>query len=149
MILAEAYERNQSLATQSSQAEIDVNPLLIKANRLLRPFHMMISRKIYEKESKIYFALINTADSNLAKMNSSWDANDLKYFKILVKAIQESEEDKTIPLTRAVNYRPQAVTISNAEQLINNWVSNMWLEEFNGTSIGLGVRYLIDMNLLH
>ncbi|XP_054167162.1 non-structural maintenance of chromosomes element 1 homolog isoform X2 [Oppia nitens] len=125
----------------TSEEEVTITETVVSAE--------VISRGPNETDGSIYYALINTADSEVTRLATNWSQKDLLYFRKIVDAIVGSD-NSSISSTKMLNIGRDdelKLVITAAERVTNKWIREKWLDEIDDGRVALGVRTLLEMNV--
>jgi len=133
--------------TESQLNSQKMTDFITEVNHMIRPYNMQISRGPNESDGKVFYALINNSDNEITRLSHQWTTKEIVFFRKLLAAIINSP-NHFITSTKALNIgREDNLSMTAAENLINRWSQQKWIEEITDGSISIGVRSLLEMNV--
>ncbi|CAL8247008.1 unnamed protein product [Lota lota] len=116
-------------------------------NSKLEPMNMRIRTRSSEDDGTQYFALVNTANTELTRMSSDYADNELELFRRTLDLIMTSDSStasSTDILNSADSLQTRKLTKSAAECLLKRLVFDDWLVEKRG-DYSLSTRCVMEM----
>uniref|UniRef100_A0A1A8CVI4 Non-structural maintenance of chromosomes element 1 homolog n=1 Tax=Nothobranchius kadleci TaxID=1051664 RepID=A0A1A8CVI4_NOTKA len=116
-------------------------------NSKLQPLFMQIRKGMSEENGQQFYALVNTAETEITRMSSEYADNELELFRKTMDLIVSSENG-TASSTDILNSADMMITKklkkSETEHLLTRLVSDKWLCEKRG-EYTLSTRCIIEM----
>ncbi|XP_072240634.1 non-structural maintenance of chromosomes element 1 homolog [Leuresthes tenuis] len=116
-------------------------------NSKLQPMFMQIRKGMSEDNGQQYYALVNTAETDVTRMTSDYADNELELFRKTVDLIVSSENGKassTEILNSTDSMTSKKLKKSETEHLLTRLVNDKWFCEKQG-EYSLSVRCIIEM----
>lgn len=116
-------------------------------NSRLEPMFMRIRMGASEDDGMQYYALINTANTELTRMSSDYTDNELELFRRTLDLIMSSDSgtaESTDILNSADSLKTCKLTKSAAESLLKRLVLDGWLLEHRG-DYTLSTRCIMEL----
>uniref|UniRef100_A0A8C8VIH3 Non-structural maintenance of chromosomes element 1 homolog n=1 Tax=Pelusios castaneus TaxID=367368 RepID=A0A8C8VIH3_9SAUR len=113
----------------------------------LQPLFMQIRKGRSEDDGRIYYALVNLAETEITKMASDYTENELELFRKTMDLIIISESgfaSSTNILNLADQLKTKKMKKKEAEQVLQNLVQDKWLSERDG-EYTLHTRCIMEM----
>ncbi|KAG9279984.1 non-structural maintenance of chromosomes element 1 homolog [Astyanax mexicanus] len=118
---------------------------VINAN--LQPMFMYIRKGMSEEDGVQYYALVNTAETDITRMSSDYADNELELFRKTMDLIVDSENgaaSSTDVLNCADSLQTKKMKKKETELVLNKFVQDKWLNEKQGVYT-LSTRCIIEM----
>lgn len=143
-IIAFCHDRASYAAPTDTDA---VKKFVQDMNTEITPFHMRIKHGVSEEDGEHFYALVNLKDDDLSKLATKFTGNEMKYFKILVEKIVESDSgtiSSTVAINVADDMEQTRFSAADAELLIERFVKDGCLTEDQG-QIGMSILSIMEM----
>lgn len=116
-------------------------------NSKLQPMFLQIRKGMSEDNGLQYYALVNTAETDITRMSSDYADNELELFRKTIDLVVSSENGKassTDILNSADTLTTKKLKKSETEHLLNRFVQDKWLNVKRG-EYTLSTRCIIEM----
>ncbi|XP_068102988.1 non-structural maintenance of chromosomes element 1 homolog isoform X1 [Hyperolius riggenbachi] len=116
-------------------------------NKHLQPVFMQIRKGTDENNEKTYYALVNLAENDVAKMSLDYAENELELFRKTMDLIVDSDNgfaSSTNILNLTDQLQTKKIKKKEVEQLLQRFVQDKWLIEKDG-EYSLHARCVMEM----
>jgi len=127
--------------------DIDLREFILTINQFIAPFNLEIKKGIQEEDGMSHYCLVNTVETPISRLSSTYTVNELELFKKLVEHIVDTEDGKIGSLT-AVNLTEKLekrMGKEDAESFYENLQRDKWLKKDKNGKICLSVRCLLEL----
>lgn len=139
----QACERFNETSDISRLAEF-VNTI----NTKIRPLHLQIKKAINEVTAAQYYGLVNTAESDITRLSSTYSVNELEFFKKITEAIVDADEGvvSSIDALNLTSQLDKKMLKKDAEELLSQFERDNWLEISRKGEIALSTRAILELD---
>ncbi|KAK2176673.1 hypothetical protein NP493_647g00000 [Ridgeia piscesae] len=119
-----------------------------RINIKISPLHLQIKKGINEVTAAQYYGLVNTAESDITRLSSTYTVNELEFYKKIIESIVDSD-DGVMSSTDALNLTSQLekkMLKKDAEDLISKFERDNWLELNPKGEIALSTRAILELD---
>ncbi|KAK0156339.1 Non-structural maintenance of chromosomes element 1 [Merluccius polli] len=144
---AKALHRHCCQVHKEHYAADKLDEFIDAINAKLEPMYMSIRKGSSEDDGMQYYALVNTANTELTRMSSDYADNELELFRRTLDLIMSSDSgtaSSTDILNSADTLQTRKLTKSAAEGLLKRLVLDGWLIEKQGDH-RLSTRCIMEM----
>lgn len=116
-------------------------------NSQLQQMFMNIRKGMSEEDGVQYYALVNTAETDITRLSSDYADNELELFKKTMELVIDSENgmaSSTDILNSADSLQTKKMKKKEMEHVLNKFVQDKWLTEKQG-EYTLSTRCIIEM----
>ncbi|BFZ16918.1 hypothetical protein BsWGS_19957 [Bradybaena similaris] len=145
-----AKEVKELLALCGVQVESkqDMADYVLNANAALASFHLQIKKGIQEEDGASFYCLVNTVETVISRMSSTYSPNELELFKKLVEQIVETDDGKlgslaALSLTERLDKR---MGKEEAENFFDRLERDRWIKKELDGKISLSVRSIVELD---
>lgn len=117
-------------------------------NSKISPLHLQIKKGINEVTTAQYYGLVNTAESDITRLSSTYIVNELELYKKIIESIVDSDNG-LLSSTDALNLTSQLekkMLKKDAEDLISKFERDNWLEINVNGEIALSTRAILELD---
>ncbi|XP_071119039.1 non-structural maintenance of chromosomes element 1 homolog [Haliotis cracherodii] len=117
---------------------------IINAN--IHQFHMEIKKAISEDDGSNHYGLVNISRTDITKMASDYNQNELEFFKKLVELVVESDDGtvgsiETLNLTEKLEKK---ISKNDAQDLLDRMSRDQWIAQKAGR-VSLHTRAVLEL----
>ncbi|XP_022092099.1 non-structural maintenance of chromosomes element 1 homolog [Acanthaster planci] len=119
---------------------------LEKINENISSVGMEIRSKKDEEKGKLMFALVRTTESELGRLSSDYQKNDLELFKKILDLIVESESGSasSTDVLNLTSHLKEKMSKQEAQKILSRLIKEKWLTESQG-EISLSPRSMMEL----
>ncbi|XP_053393735.1 non-structural maintenance of chromosomes element 1 homolog [Mercenaria mercenaria] len=116
-------------------------------NDVIRVFGMEIRKVIDEIDGTSHYGLVNTTETSITLLATSYAENDLQYFKKLVEQIVLSDSGSigSMAAVNIVDSLTKKMSKSDAEQLLSRLIRDKWIGKLENGCVYIGTRGLLEL----
>ncbi|XP_005100484.1 non-structural maintenance of chromosomes element 1 homolog isoform X1 [Aplysia californica] len=138
---------SQSKDRFQGQDEEDLRTFILTINQSVAPFNLEIKKGIQEDDGQSHYCLVNTVETPISRLSSTYTLNELELFKKLVEQIVNTEDGKVGSLA-AVNLTERLekkMGKEDAEIFFEKLERDKWIKKDKNGKISLSVRSLLEL----
>ncbi|CAG5127571.1 unnamed protein product [Candidula unifasciata] len=130
------------------ESKSDMANFVLSVNASLAPFHLEIKKGIQEDDGASFYCLVNTVESSISRMSSTYSSTELELFKKLVEQIVETDDGKlgslaALSLTEKLDKR---MGKEEAENFFDRLERDKWIKKELDGKISLSVRSIVELD---
>ncbi|KAI8773810.1 non-structural maintenance of chromosomes element 1 isoform X2 [Biomphalaria glabrata] len=122
--------------------------LVHSTNEAIAPFNLEIRKGIQEDDGANFYCLVNTVETPISRLSSTYTQSELELFKKLIEQIVDSEDGKigslaALSLTDKVEKR---IGKEEAQEIFDRFERDKWIRKDRDGKISLSVRSLLELD---
>ncbi|KAH9523627.1 Non-structural maintenance of chromosomes element 1 [Bulinus truncatus] len=126
----------------------EILKLVLSTNEAIAPFNLEIKKGIQEDDGANFYCLVNTVETPITHLSSTYTQNELELFKKLIEQIVDTEDGKigsraALSLTDSLDKR---MGKEEAEAFFNKLEKDKWIRRDKEGKLSLSVRSLLELD---
>uniref|UniRef100_A0A0B6ZPW6 Non-structural maintenance of chromosomes element 1 homolog n=2 Tax=Arion vulgaris TaxID=1028688 RepID=A0A0B6ZPW6_9EUPU len=118
------------------------------ANASIAFVNLEIKKGIQEEDGASFYCLVNTVETSISRMLSTYSPNELELFKKLIEQIVETEDGKigslaALSLTEKLDKR---MGKEEAQNFLERLEKDKWIKKESDGKISLSVRSIVELD---
>ncbi|XP_070556113.1 non-structural maintenance of chromosomes element 1 homolog [Ptychodera flava] len=154
MTSAEVKEMYKSCCDKYEEPYIasDIKEYILTINRNIHPFSMEIRKGVEEDNGTHVYALVRTTESELGKLSTDYQQNELELYKKTIDLIVQSgvgvaSSTDILNLTTTLDKNVKKMTKVEAQATLKKLIKDKWLTENQG-EVSLSARAILELESL-
>lgn len=126
------------------ESQVSIDDVILAINGQISQFDQKITKYTYDLTNEEFYIFHSTAETSMSKMQHSYTASEVEYFKTLFLKITDDEHVRINPLD-ALNLSGKSVSKLRAQKLLENWIKEAYFQQIDGEDyLYIGPKLLVE-----
>lgn len=126
------------------ETQISADDVISAINSKISQFDQKITKYTYDLTNEVFYIFHATAETSMSKIQHSYNASEVEYFKNLFIKITEDDHVRISPLD-ALNLSGKLLSKVRAQRLLENWTQEAYFQQIDGEDyFYIGPKLLIE-----
>ncbi|XP_059172233.1 non-structural maintenance of chromosomes element 1 homolog [Physella acuta] len=117
------------------------------ANEAIAPFNLEIKKGIQEDDGANFYCLVNTVETPISRLSSTYTPNELELFKKLIEQIVDTDEGKvgSLAALTLTDRLEKQMGKEEAQDFFNRLEQDKWIKKNADGKLSLSVRSILEL----
>ncbi|CAL1531072.1 unnamed protein product [Lymnaea stagnalis] len=117
------------------------------ANEAIAPFNLEIRKGVQEDDGAHFYCLVNTVETSLTRLSSTYTPNELELFKKLVEKIVDTDDGKmgSLAALSLTDKLDKKMGKEEGQDFFNRLERDKWIKKDTDGKISLSVRSILEL----